>query len=170
MNKISTHVLHYQYKDINEAIKLIPSHANCMTSFIQIFAIYIDNCKNTNNYNHLKTIMCDNFCNLCKMYHLLTGLGLLYIDCLKMDIGGLSNRILGMEMNRTNTIQNSVLYNQDTKIKIKDIIQCIYQSTHSKENLKQGYYMISLALYLRKEFQYFCDKSIDKHIKTLSIA
>lgn len=162
IKRISKQILHGEYKNSHDAIKLIPTHANILIDFITIFNIYIDNCKNTQNYTHLKTIMCDNECNLCKIYHLLTSWGLMYIDCLKINAGGQSNRLLNMFMTEEGTIKNSVLYNKDTKLIFTDVKKCIQNTNESNINLKQTYYMISMALYLRKEFKYYCNKEIDK--------
>lgn len=71
MEYIDTNILHYEYKDLNDAINKIPVHSNYLINFIHIFSIYIDKCKSTSNYNYIKTFMCDNTCNLCKMYHVL---------------------------------------------------------------------------------------------------
>ena len=161
MNNIQKKILHWEYKNFKEAVDYIPKQASYLINFIHIFSIYIDKCKNTNYHVQIKQYMCDNQCNLCKIYHLLTSWGLLITECLKMNVTGLSNKLLGDEMYKEKTIKNCVLYNNNTFIDFTNVKNCFNRPNQLNNNLKRAYTMISMGLYLREEFTYFCDKSID---------
>jgi hypothetical protein len=164
MTYIYNNILHHQYNSINDAIKLIPVHARYLIKFIQLFSMYIDYCKNDNNYTKIKIFMCDNKCNLCKIYHIMASWGLFMIECLYINTrkGDRTNQLLHLSMNRENTIKNYVLYNNETLLQLNDIVNCIKNTNKDKTLLKESYFLISSALYLREQFQYFCDKPIDR--------
>ena len=134
MKYIDKYILHFEYDDINDAIKLIPKQARYLVDFIQLFSYYIDHCKSNSNYNIIKTFMCDNKCNLCKIYHLLASWGLLYIECLYINTS-MSNRInqlLHMSMNHEKTIKNYILYHNETLLNLNNVFKCIKNSTKDK--------------------------------------
>lgn len=92
--------------------------------------------------------------------------GFLLIDCLLYEARGLNNKLLDMEMLNIKSYKNAVLYNNQTMLNIKDIQTCIKNSSKSSPVLKNAYTMISMSLYLREEFTYFCNKRIDlPHIR-----
>jgi len=64
-------------------------------------------------------------------------------------------------MVKMQSLKNAVLYSKETKLDINNITKCIQNSTKSPTTLKNAYTMISMALYLREEFKYFCNKPID---------
>jgi len=167
MTYIDKYILHFEYEDISEAIKLIPKQARYLLDFIELFSFYIDHCRTNSNYTTIKIFMCDNKCNLCKIYHLLASWGLLFIDCLYINTS-MSNRInqlLHMSMKHDKTIKNYILYHNETMLNLNDIFNCIQNSPKTKQFLKESYFLISSALYLRDQFTYYCGKPIDnKHL------
>lgn len=165
---IDKHILHYRYNTISDALNLIPKHSRYLLEFIQLFSVYIDYCKNNDNYKLIKTFMCDNQCNLCKMYHLMTSWGLLMINCLyvKTRTSGRVNQLLHLTMTYNKDVSNFVLYNNETLLDLNSVFNCIQNTKENESMLKESYFLISSGLYLREHFAYFCNKSIDrKHTK-----